>query len=259
MKLQLFFFLLASNVCFAQNWMGEVMVGTSAYNGDLTEQAISLKRLFPAVGVNLKYNTGDFIDFRIGLNFEKVGADDKDNKNPYLQKRNLNFKTSVLEFNACVELNLIDPSIYDQYPYIFAGIGFFHFNPYTTDDNGKKTYLNPLDTEGEGLPDYPSRKNYSLTQPCIPIGAGLKWKVKEGIELAYEFGYRILFTDYLDDVSKTYVSIETLSLRKGPEAAELSYRKVNTPFTEEGYPRGNPKVKDYYFFTGLKVSMKFGK
>ena len=81
-------------------------------------------------------------------------------------------------------------------------------------------------------------------------------KLKEKWQLSYEFGYRIVFTDYLDDVSKTYVSIETLSLRKGDIAGELSYRKVGVPFSEEGFPRGNPKVKDYYFFTGLKLAFK---
>ena len=248
--------LFISNVCTAQSWMGEVMVGVSAYNGDLTEQAVSFKRLNPAIGINLKYNSGDFLDFRIGFAFERVSADDKDNNDRFLIARNLNFKSNILEFNACVELNLLDPQLYDEMPYIFAGIGIFHFNPYTYDDNNKKTYLQPLSTEGEGLSEYPRRKVYSLTQPCVPIGAGFKWKVNNNLEISYEFGYRWLFTDYLDDVSKNYVSIETLNLEKGSESAALSYRKVGTPFTEEGYPRGNPKVRDYYFFTGLKLAFK---
>ena len=43
--------------------------------------------------------------------------------------------------------------------------------------------------------------------------------------MSFEFGYRFLITDYLDDVSKTYVSLEILNLRKGPKASELAYRK----------------------------------
>jgi hypothetical protein len=54
-------------------------------------------------------------------------------------------------------------------------------------------------------------------------------------------------------VSKNYVSLEILNLRKGPKSSELAYRK-STPFVEEGYPRGNAKVRDYYFFTGLKLA-----
>lgn len=258
MKSHLIIFLLVSNVCFGQSWLGEVMVGTSAYNGDLTQSPFSFKRLNPAAAINLKYNSGDFLNIRAGVAFEKVSANDKDNKSPFLRARNLNFKSSILEFNVSFEFILLDPAIYDQYPYLFAGLGVFHFNPYTYDDDGKKTYLHPLSTEGEGLSEY-SRKNYSLTQPCIPIGFGFKMNQGKTWELNFEFGYRWLFTDYLDDVSKTYVSIETLNLKKGPEAAELSYRKVNTPFTEEGYPRGNPKVKDYYFFSGIKVAYKLSR
>ena len=256
MKLYVIVCLFISDMCFGQNWWGEAMVGVAAYNGDLTQQRVSLKRLNPVLNLNLKYSTGDFFDIRVGIGIAKLSADDKDNNSLFLKARNLNFKTSVLEFNVGAEFNLSDPEIYNQYPYIFIGLGVFHFNPYTKDDNGKKTYLHPLSTEGEGLPEYPKRKPYSLTQLCIPLGIGFKMKLKEKWQLSYEFGYRIVFTDYLDDVSKTYVSIETLSLRKGDIAGELSYRKVGVPFSEEGFPRGNPKVKDYYFFTGLKLAFK---
>jgi hypothetical protein len=258
MKLQLVVFLLVCNVSFSQDWMGEIMVGASAYNGDLTQQAFSFKRINPAFGFNIKYNTGDFLNIRAGIAFEKVSANDKDNKSPFLQARNLNFKTNILEFDLSFEFVLLDPEVYDAYPYLFAGMGIFHFNPYTYDDNGAKTYLHPLSTEGEGLPDF-GRKNYSLIQPCVPVGAGFKYKFNKKFEACFEFGYRWLFTDYLDDVSKTYVNLEILSARKGPEAAALSYRKVGVPFSEEGYPRGNPKVKDYYWFSGFKLAYKLNK
>ena len=238
--------------------MGEVMVGVSAYNGDLTQQPFSVKRLNPAIAFNVKYNTGDFLNIRAGIAFEKVSANDKDNKSSFLQARNLNFKSNIVEFNLSFEFLLLDPEIYDSYPYLFAGVGIFHFNPYTTDDEHVKTYLHPLSTEGEGLPDF-GRKTYSLIQPCVPVGAGFKMKLNKKVEVAYEFAYRWLFTDYLDDVSKTYVSLETLSVRKGPKSAELAYRKVGVPFSEEGYPRGNPKVKDYYWFTGVKIAFKLSK
>ncbi|HEY0434988.1 MAG TPA: DUF6089 family protein [Chitinophagaceae bacterium] len=258
MKLQILAFLLACHVSYGQAWMGEVMIGTSAYNGDLTQQPISTKQLNPAVGLNIKYNSGDFVNFRAGIAFERVSGDDQNNKRPDLQARNLSFRSNIIEFNVSMELILIDPEIYDQYPYLFAGIGVFHFNPYTYDDSHKKTYLHPLSTEGEGIEGY-GRKPYSLTQPCVPIGFGFKMNPGKDWELNYEFGYRWLFTDYLDDVSKTYVSVETLNLEKGPEAAQLSYRKAGVPFAEEGFPRGNPKVKDYYFFTGIKVAYRLGR
>ena len=252
-KLYALFCVLMSNVCHGQKWMGEVVAGISQYNGDLTQQAISIKRIKPALGFNLRYNSGDLFDLRVGLLFARVGADDKDNKRADYQARNLNFTTNIQELNVIGEFNLVDPEVYLQIPYVFAGLGVFHFNPFTHDNEGKKTYLRPLSTEGEGLPDYPARKEYSLIQLCIPFGAGIKIKTTEKWQLSYEFGYRFLITDYLDDVSKTYVSLEILNLRKGPESSELAYRK-NAPFSEEGFPRGNSKVRDYYFFTGLRFA-----
>jgi Domain of unknown function (DUF6089) len=257
-KLSAFFFLLISDFCSGQKWMGEVVAGVSQYNGDLTQQAVSIKRIKPAVGFNAKYNSGDLLDIRVGLLFARVGADDKDNKREDYKARNLSFKTNIQELNVIAEFNLVDPVVYLQVPYVFAGLGVFHFNPFTNDNEGNKTYLRPLSTEGQGLAEYPNRKTYSLFQFCIPFGAGIKIKTTDTWQLSYEFGYRFLLTDYLDDVSKTYVSLEILNLRKGPKSGELSYRK-NAPFVEEGYPRGNSKVRDYYFFTGLKLGFNLTK
>lgn len=257
-RLSAFFFLLISELCYGQKWMGEVVAGVSQYDGDLSQTGISFKRLKPAVGFNLRYNSGDLLDVRVGLLFARVGADDKDNKRADYQARNLSFKTNIQELNVCAEFNLVDPEIYLQVPYVFLGVGVFHFNPFTYDNEGNKIYLKPLSTEGEGLPEYPKRKNYSLIQFCVPFGAGFKIKTTDEWQLSFEFGYRFLITDYLDDVSKTYPSLELLNLRKGPKSAELSYRK-DKPFREEGYPRGNSKVRDYYFFTGLKLAFNLTK
>ena len=257
-RLSAFFLLLISDVCYSQKWMGEVALGVSQYNGDLTQQAVSIKRIKPAVGFNLRYNSGDLLDIRVGLLFARVGADDKDNKREDYRERNFSFKTNIQELSVCAEFNLVDPEVYLQIPYVFAGLGVFHFNPFSDDNEGNKTYLRPLSTEGEGIADYPARKEYSLFQFCIPFGAGFKIKTTDQWQLTWEFGYRFLITDYLDDVSKTYVSPEILNLRKGPKSGEMSYRK-NAPFVEEGYPRGNSKVRDYYFFTGVKFAFNLTK
>ena len=252
-KLSAFFFLFISNLSHGQKWMGEVVAGMAQYNGDLTQQAVSFKRIKPAVGFNVKYNSGDLLDLRVGFLFARVGADDKDNNRKDYQARNLSFKTNIQELNVCAEFNLVDPEVYLQVPYVFAGVGVFHFNPFSYDNEGNKTYLRPLSTEGQGIADYPARKEYSLFQFCIPFGAGFKIKTTDQWQLTWEFGYRYLITDYLDDVSKNYVSLEILNLRKGPKSGEMSYRK-SAPFVEEGYPRGNSKVRDYYFFTGVKFA-----
>ena len=252
-----FIIILNANNCFSQEWYAEVMAGAASYNGDLTQKEFSVKRVKPAVSFNLKYNTGDFINFRGGISYTQLGASDKNNSQPDLKARNLSFKTSIIELNFCAEVAVLDPQTYYAYPYIFGGIGVFRFNPYTYDDENKKTYLQPLGTEGQGLLDYPNRKKYSLYQVCFPIGGGFKLTLQHKYEVGFEFGYRLLLTDYLDDVSKTYVSLKALQEGNGQKAVELSYRK-DAPYLEEGEVRGNNKVRDSYFFAGIKFAAKIG-
>lgn len=251
MKLYSFLFLLFISVaCKAQEWQLELMPGVSAYNGDLTQRRLAPQYFHPAVALNLKYNTGDFFNFRIGFAYARIGADDKNNPSPLLKDRNLNFKSNIFELNLITEINLADPENYISYPYFIAGVGVFHFNPYTFDDH-KKVFLHPLSTEGEGLAQFPDRKKYSLYQLCVPVGFGWKWTIKEKWEISYEFGYRITFTDYLDDVSKNYVDVNILQQEKGCESAKLSYRGL-TPY-QPADVRGNPANKDIYFFNGIKI------
>ncbi|OQY96924.1 MAG: hypothetical protein B6D37_00045 [Sphingobacteriales bacterium UTBCD1] len=254
----LFGFLLIANSCFGQQgWEAEFMPGVSFYNGDLTQKAFTIQTIQPSISANLKYNTGDFLNFRFGLAWAIVSGNDKYNTQWDLKERNLNFKSKIFEVNACLELNLADPQVYYSYPYLFGGIGFFHFNPYSFDNEHKKVFLRPLSTEGEGLPQYPSRKEYSLNQVCLPFGGGWKIKINEDFTLSFELGFRYLFTDYLDDVSKTYVDQETLLSQRGQKAVEMAYRAAYSVI--DGYPRGNPKVKDMYYFGGVKFTIPLNK
>jgi hypothetical protein len=263
MKFCLIIFLFITNTCFGQ-WQAEVMVGISGYTGDLTQKGISFKSLGPAVNFNLKYDLGNYFILRGGIGWGKISANDRDNKDADLEKRNLNFKSNILEVSFCVEYDIFEPEMFDAYPYVFAGIGMFHFNPYTYDKNNIKTYLHPLSTEGQGLEEYPDKKKYSLTQFCLPLGAGWKIKLNEKWNIIYELSYRLQFSDYLDDVSTSYADYKILFEKKGPKAAELSYRPMLSAGSIPAYPRGgeqrgNPKKKDGYFFTGVKLLIHLGK
>jgi hypothetical protein len=229
------------------------MAGAAGYNGDLTQQRVTIKQLRPAFNLNLKYNSGNFINVRAGIVYTKLVGDDSNNKSISLKNRNLNFKTDVVELNLIAELNLFDPAIYTSYPYLFAGVGVFYFNPYSFNENNKRTYLRPLSTEGEDLPEYPARKKYSLIQPCIPLGVGWKMALSEKWDISYEIGYRFIFTDYLDDVSKTYVDPNVLAYEKGQQAPKMAYRGIVSSQIE-GKQRGNPGKNDCYFFSGVKIS-----
>ena len=175
-----------------------------------------------------------------------------------LQFRNLSFQTKIAELNLLGEYTFLNLRYNAISPFIFGGIAVFHFNPYTYDSSGAKQFLHPLSTEGEGLE--PGRKPYSLTQFAIPFGGGIKFRVSDNIVLAYELGIRKTFTDYLDDVSTTYVDKATLLAAKGAKAVELAYRAGELKGGDNVYPaegtiRGGPKYKDFYYYTGIRVSI----
>ena len=260
MKSCLVVLLFIFNYTHAQEWQAEIMVGISGYRGDLTQHAITLKSIGPAVNLNLKYELDNLIILRGGLGWGKFSADDKNNKDKSLKRRNLNFKSAIIEGSLCVEFNLFDPEFNYHYPYIFTGIGMFHFNPYTYDKENNKTYLQPLGTEGQGLSEYPDRKIYKLTQFCLLIRGGWKMQLNQKWDIVYEMGYRFLTTDYLDDVSTTYADPQKLLLNRRPKAVELTYRRELVPLPPNTeVKRGNPKVKDGYFFSGIKLLIHLGR
>ncbi len=99
-----------------------------------------------------------------------------------------------------------------------------------------RVYLKPLSTEGEGLPGYPDRKPYSLTQLAIPFGGGVKFAITNDWHIGLEVGLRKLFTDYLDDVSSTYADPNDLLTAKGQLAVDLSYRGDEVVGGDPVYP-----------------------
>src|ERR1700730_3741861 len=163
--------------------------GFSNYYGDLQDKAITLDQSNGALGAGLKYDITNHLAIRTGFMYGKISADDKRNK-PSLQFRNLNFQSKIFEWNVLAEYSFFDLNETKLSPYIFGGLSIFHFNPFTYDSLGNKYYLRPLSTEGEGLPQYPNRHPYKLTQFALPLGFGLKFRVNDNVVLAYELGFR---------------------------------------------------------------------
>lgn len=232
------------------------------YYGDLQGKPLTLDQAHGAFGIGVKYDITNHLSVRGGLLHGRISADDKKNK-PSLQSRNLNFQSKVTEFNVLGEYALFGLEEKRFTPYAFAGVALFRFNPYTYDTAGAKHFLQPLGTEGQGLAQYPGRKEYKLTQFAIPFGAGLRVRVSEKVTLAYEFGLRKTFTDYLDDVSTTYVDPAALATVRGPKAVELAYRggelrNGNPNYPADGTVRGGSEFKDWYYFSGLTVTVGIG-
>jgi Outer membrane protein beta-barrel domain len=251
--------MLTNAVAWGQSWQAELQAGVAGYSGDLNSKALSVHNMGPGITLNAKYKLDEELFLiRAGVSWGKIGGDDKYNtKAPELVARNLNFKSNIIEANICLEVNVLSPELFDVYPYVFAGVGVFHFNPYSYNKKGEKVFLQPLGTEGEGLPDYPDRKVYSLTQLCFPFGGGVKMKVNEQWDVAFEVGYRKLLTDHLDDVGNTYANPEIILTGRGPATYEMAYRGAPSNIPQGGEVRGNSKKKDWYYFTGIKLIWKF--
>lgn len=233
--------------------------GLSNYYGDMQAKRFTLDQSGLAIGAGLSYQLTPKFLVRTGLKYGKIGADDKSSKDPLLVTRNLNFKSPVIEANLLIDYSFFDLEEKKFSPYLFAGLAWFGFNPYTHDTLGVKYYLRNLHTEGQGLPGNPGTQPYKLVQMSIPFGGGVRFKIAENAILGYEIGLRRTSTDYLDDLSNQYAIREELLASKGAKAVELSYRGGELKNGSTLYPsqgaRGGPKFKDWYYFQGITLSI----
>ena len=232
------------------------LAGTMNYGGDLQSKKFTFNQAHPAFGIGVTYKFYNHFSVAYSLIAGKISASDSKSNSPDRVQRNLNFSSSIGEANLTVEASLKDvPSSAKFSPYVFAGIGLFRFNPYTSDSAGTKVYLQPLNTEGQGLAQY-NRKSYNLTQFSFPFGLGVKYALTNKITIGAEVSFHKIFTDYLDDVSsRSYADTALLSSTYGPVSAALSFRgdELNPP-TSINTIRGNPSKKDTYYSCLIKVT-----
>jgi hypothetical protein len=240
----------------AQRLLLTGFAGMSNYQGDLQDKRFTFDQAHVAVGLGGAYELTDQLFITAGIKVGKISGDDKRvNKNI---SRNLNFSSPLSEFQFGLEYDLFNLKEQDVTPYFFAGIAGFHFNPSTFDSLGRKTFLQPLGTEGQGF--YNGRKKYNLTGVSIPFGAGIKMALNQQVRLGFEIGLRKTFTDYLDDVSTTFADKTQLLQNNGPLAVQLAFRsdelKPTFIYPAAGSIRGNPASKDWYYFAGFTISFR---
>lgn len=242
---------------FAQNFHVTLSAGATNYSGDLQVKRYTFNQAQPAAAIGISYEVSENIFIRSQFTAGKITANDK--FNPLTAVRNLNFTSSLTEVQLAAEYYLRDMYEYALSPYVFAGIAAYHFNPYTKDTAGTKYFLQPLSTEGQGF--FQDRKAYKLTQLALPFGGGIKLALSENIRVGIEVGMRKLFTDYLDDVSSTYVDPNILIANRGAKSAELAFRGnelKNSPPLPVGDNRGSAKYKDWYYFSGITTTIRLG-
>jgi hypothetical protein len=241
----------------SQDFHFSTRLGMMGYNGDLKAKPITLSQTKPMLSVGARYDLTEHIMARSYITYGAVTATDKKGT-ASMQARNLDFSSRILDLELGAQYNILNLNYKWWTPYVFAGIGLYHFNPYTKDAAGDKTFLKPLSTEGQGF--VPGINNYSLTGFNIPLGFGVDYLLGEDHRIGLELGYRLLFTDYLDDVSSNYVAEADLLKSRGAKAVELAFRGdevSNRPYPLPGDTRGNPKSNDGYYYIGFTYTFRF--
>jgi hypothetical protein len=79
------------------------------------------------------------------------------------------------------------------------------------------------------------------------------------MRLGLEFGYRKIFTDYLDDVSSYYTDETALLAARGQKAVDLAWRgdeKGGGPYPGPGTIRGNSKFNDAYYYLAITYTLR---
>lgn len=220
--------------------------GTSTYFGELQNPGDIIDAK-PTLNVGLQY----FLTSRFSVRgevtwFQLAGSDakaDDEGRKP----RNLSFQSNNFEISTVGTFAFLPqgPRFYQRpifNPYAFAGIGLLWFNP-TAEYNGTRYALAPLMTEGV---------KYNRTQVVVPFGLGARLKATPFFNIVVEGGYRITFTDYLDDVSTRHPDKSTWT---DPIRIALSDRKPEIDGTPSkvGGVRGNPDSNDGYFLLNAKI------
>jgi hypothetical protein len=243
----------------ATNFLGELgganRVGTHAFR----DLEFSMTR--PAVMVGYRYRLSPTFANCTKFSYGVVSGDDKLTKEPFRSNRNLSFKSNIFELSTNLEISFLQEQVGHRYrlrgvrgmrnieisAYGFVGIGVFHFNPKAKLD-GQWYQLQPLGTEGQGKAA--SREKYKRTQLCVPLGLGAKYAIDRQWSLGFEIGLRYTFTDYIDDVSKSYYYDRGNSL-----VQQLADRSLDDK-SHVGEQRGDPRYNDAYVFAVFNLNYK---
>ena len=253
-----------SDFSYVQQGEFGITAGVAHYFGDLNTRA-SINRSKPAVGVFYRKQFNNYLALRVSAHYAQLGYSDIYSKNKYQNTRNLSFNSDIIEFAIHGDFNFFkfvpgDPE-YSFTPFVTIGVGVFSYNPYAY-LNGRKVFLRPLGTEGQNIKykgaDGKVRKPYGSTAICIPIGLGIKYSINNNLNLSFQIAQRLTTTDYLDDVSSTYVGINKFPPLNGqPSTAGIlqdrSFEK-GVPIGIEGVQRGWSKQKDQYIIAEVGIS-----
>ncbi len=205
------------------------------YFGDLAPANKVLSTEFslikPGISAFVQYRYGPRMSLKAELLYGRLTGDDFSSAGPnedlsrsrYI--RNLSFKNDIIDLSLMSQIyvfkNYLD---YRQRKffniYFNGGVSIFYHNPMGKvpdfkisgeryPNAGEWVALRPLGTEGQ-FSQYYDNSPYSKIQFSIPFGGGFNFRLNERLDFSFEINYRILLTDYIDDVSGKYVDLGSL-------------------------------------------------
>ena len=158
-------------------------LGGMSYTGDLVRgYKILLQR--PGGTVFIRNNINDHFSFKFAVTGGKLSASDADYTiDAFAAQRQASFNVTLVEVSMMAEYYFLNfksgNSRLRWSPYFFAGLGLVGIS-------GKSNKPVP----------------YSSFQPTLPLGFGFKYVMNPKWMVGFEFGTRLLFFDYLDNVSE---------------------------------------------------------
>lgn len=196
------------------NYETGAAAGTSFYMGDANKTKLFLHPGIAAGGI-YRYNINFHWAVKGNLVAGTLSGDTRDAQNVFPNEGQTTFKRTFAELGGQMEYNFFPYS--DKYgylgtkpytPYLFAGLG-------TTVANGDNLFLNAN----------------------VPVGIGFKYKLKNRVNIGFEFSMRKLFGDNLD-VTENEPAL-SLDAPYGIESSKL-------------------KNQDWYSLTLVFVTWEFG-
>ena len=223
--------------------------GVSYYIGELNP-GVPYKQSQLSFGAIARYN----LNYRWAVKFSYSNGNVKgsDETGGNVTDRDLSFKSAINDFALVAEFNFMEYFTGSKRnyftPYLFAGIGFFTFNPKSLD--GKE--LQPIGTEGQNI-GFDGRSPYSRVGLSFPFGFGVKYSLNDRLALGFEVGMRKTFTDYIDDISTTYYLVGN-NINPSDESQVLS----DPTMSHDPYMRrGDQGYNDWYNYTGITITYMF--
>jgi hypothetical protein len=231
----------------AQNVHVGAKFGLGSYKGDLKPNG-GLGQSSIAWSIGAKYDISEHLIGRAFFNRTKLKGDDAKKNNA----RNLNFEAKLNEVELGIQYQIFSLNEKWWTPYVFVGGSIYGAKAYTM-LGGKKVFLQPLSTEGQGFA--PGKPTYKSTKLAFVYGLGGEYALGEDLRVGLELGLRYTGNDYIDDVSDVYVDGTQLLTNKGATAVALAYRGGGT-YPTAGTARGNNSNKDNFYYLQLTVTFR---